>query len=102
MKQVVTLEEAIGFPLAHDITEIRPGEFKGVAFQKGHILALSDLDQLRKLGKNNLYVLKPEDDEMHEDEAAEALAKSLCGNGVSWQDDGRKVRVCKKCSETID
>jgi len=22
--------------------------------------------------------------------------------GVSWQDDGRKVRVCRKCSETID
>jgi len=22
--------------------------------------------------------------------------------GFTWQDDGRKVRVCKKCSETID
>jgi len=100
MKQVVTLEEAIGFPLAHDITEIRPGEFKGVAFQKGHILALSDLDQLRKLGKNNLYVLKPEDDEMHEDEAAEALAKTLCGNGVSWHDAPKEGKITLK--STID
>ncbi len=31
MIQVVKIEDAIGYPLAHDITEIRPGEFKGPA-----------------------------------------------------------------------
>ena len=98
MKQVVTLEEAIGYPLAHDITEIRPGEFKGAAFQKGHILHPSDLDHLRKLGKNHLYVLKPEDNEMHEDEAAEALANALCGNGVSWQDAPKEGKITLKAT----
>lgn len=98
MKQVVTLEEAIGFPLAHDITEIRPGEFKGAAFSKGHILEPSDLDHLRKMGKNNLYILRPEKDEMHEDEAAEALANALCGNGVSWQDAPKEGKITLKAT----
>jgi hypothetical protein len=98
MKQVVTLEEAIGFPLAHDITEIRPGEFKGTAFQKGHILKDTDLDHLRRLGKNHLYVLKPEDNEMHEDEAAEVLANALCGNGVSWQDKPKEGKITLKAT----
>lgn len=98
MKKVVTLEEAIGFPLAHDITEIRPGEFKGAAFQKGHILKSNDLDRLRKLGKNHLYVLKPEDDEMHEDEAAEALANALCGSGVGWEDAPKEGKITLKAT----
>lgn len=98
MKQIVTLEEAIGFPLAHDITEIRQGEFKGAAFRKGHILKPLDLDHLRKLGKNHLYVLKTEDDEMHEDEAAETLAKALCGNGVGWQDLPTEGKITLKAT----
>ena len=32
------VQEAVGTILAHDITEIRPGEFKGPAFQKGHVI----------------------------------------------------------------
>jgi hypothetical protein len=98
MKQIVTLEEAIGLPLAHDITEIRQGEFKGAAFRKGHILQPLDLDHLRKLGKNHLYVLKTEDHEMHEDEAAEALANALCGNGVGWQDLPAEGKITLKAT----
>ncbi|HBG19989.1 MAG TPA: molybdopterin-binding protein, partial [Desulfobulbaceae bacterium] len=83
------LEEAVGFPLAHDITEIRPGEFKGAAFHKGHILKQDDLEHLRRLGKNNLYIIKTTPAEMHEDEAAEAMADALCGPGVGWQEAPR-------------
>jgi hypothetical protein len=98
MKQVVTLEEAIGFPLAHDITEIRPGEFKGAAFHKGHILKADELDHLRKLGKNHLYIIKTEENEMHEDEAAEALANALCGYGVGWQDAPKEGKITLKAT----
>lgn len=98
MKQVVTLEEAVGFPLAHDITEIRPGEFKGAAFQKGHILKDDDLDHLRRLGKNHLYVIKPQPDELHEDEAAEALANALCGSGVGWDEAPREGKISLKAT----
>ena len=93
MIQVVEIENAVGYPLAHDITEIRPGEFKGPAFQKGHILQGEDLDHLRRLGKNHLYILKPENDEMHEDEAAVELANALCGSGVGWKGEPREGKL---------
>jgi hypothetical protein len=93
MKQVVAIEEAIGYPLAHDITEIRPGEYKGTAFHKGHILQASDLEHLRRLGKNNLYIIRPNADEMHEDAAAQAIAASLCGIGVGWNDAPREGKI---------
>jgi hypothetical protein len=68
--------------LAHDITEIRPKEFKGAAFRRGHVVHCHDLEHLRRLGKENLFVLEPEPDEMHEDEAAAHMAEALCGEGV--------------------
>ncbi len=93
MKEIVSLEEAVGFPLAHDITEIRPGEFKGAAFHKGYILQADDLDHLRRLGKNHLYIIKPSCDEMHEDAAAQAIAESLCGAGVGWNETPREGKI---------
>ncbi len=93
MKHIVSLEEAIGFPLAHDITEIVPGEFKGAAFHKGHILKVEDLDHLRRLGKNHLYIISPEEGEMHEDAAALLLAESLCGEGVGWNETPREGKI---------
>lgn len=93
MIQVVEIENAVGYPLAHDITEIRPGEFKGPAFMKGHILQGKDLDHLRRLGKNHLYILKPENNEMHEDEAAVDLANALCGSGVGWSGQPREGKL---------
>ena len=93
MMQVVRIEDAVGFPLAHDITEIIPGEYKGPAFMRGQILKGEDLEHLRRLGKNHLYVLKPGHDEIHEDEAAVALANALCGNGVSWNGAPREGKI---------
>lgn len=40
---------------------------------------------MRRLGKLNLYILSVEDDEYHEDEAVEILAKALCGKNVGWR-----------------
>ncbi len=93
MIQVVKIEDAVGFPLAHDITEIRPGEFKGPAFLKGQILRGQDLDHLRRLGKNHLYIFKPEHGEMHEDEAAVEIANALCGAGVGWDQEPREGKI---------
>lgn len=98
MIQVVEIENAVGFPLAHDITEIIPGEFKGPAFLKGHILKGQDLDHLRRLGKNHLYILKPENNEMHEDEAAVELADALCGSGVGWSGEPREGKLALKAT----
>ncbi|MCF8095744.1 MAG: molybdopterin-binding protein [Desulfobacteraceae bacterium] len=98
MIQIVKIEDAIGHQLAHDITEIVPGEFKGPAFHKGQILTCRDLDHLRRLGKDHLYVLTPQQDEMHEDEAAKAIAEALCGPGVSWHDEPREGKLSLKAT----
>ncbi|MEO5357927.1 MAG: molybdopterin-binding protein [Nitrospirae bacterium YQR-1] len=69
-----------GCILAHDITEIRPGEFKGRAFKKGHVITKADIEHLQRLGKDNIYLLQIGDDELHEDDAAHTLANALIGN----------------------
>ena len=79
------VNDAVGTVLAHDITEIRPGEFKGRAFKKGHVIRKEDVCHLQRLGKEHLFVLDIADDEMHEDDAAYALANGLMGDGVEMK-----------------
>ncbi|WP_330409776.1 hypothetical protein [Romboutsia maritimum] len=55
MKKIKTTD-AVGHVLCHDITQILPGEFKGRAFKKGHIVKEEDIQVLLSLGKDNLYV----------------------------------------------
>lgn len=78
----IPIRQAIGMALLHDITEIRPGEFKGVAFKKGHIIQECDIPRFLDLGKENIYVLTIGADEVHENDAAYALATGLMGIGV--------------------
>ncbi|MHC1742070.1 MAG: molybdopterin-binding protein [Syntrophobacteraceae bacterium] len=80
--KTIPLADAVGVVLAHDITEIRRGEFKGRAFRKGHVVREDDICHLQRLGKENLYVLEIPKDTLHEDEAVEALTAALMGEGV--------------------
>jgi len=89
----IELQEAVGTKLVHDITEIRPGEFKGPAFRKGHTVCNEDLCHLQKLGKNHLYLIDLEEDEIHENQAASILAKGLAGDGVVWEDNPREGKI---------
>ncbi|WP_054032814.1 molybdopterin-binding protein [Desulfatitalea tepidiphila] len=93
MLKKVPLEQSIGTNLAHDITEVRPGEFKGPAFRKGHRVCEEDICHLQRLGKNHLYVVDLEADELHENEAAALLAAAIAGPGVVWRDDPREGKI---------
>ena len=93
MLKKVKLKDAVGSKLAHDMTEIRPGEFKGAAFHKGHTVCDSDLCRLQKMGKNHLYVIDLEDDEIHEDQAAAILADALAGDGIAWKNEPREGKI---------
>jgi len=93
MLKKIKLQDAVGTKLAHDITEIRPGEFKGAAFLKGHTVCNADLCHLQKLGKNHLYLLDLAEDEIHEDQAAAILAGALAGDGIVWQDEPREGKI---------
>jgi molybdenum cofactor synthesis domain-containing protein len=89
----IKLAEAIGSKLAHDITDIRPDEFKGPAFRRGHTVCEADLCYLQRLGKNHLYIIDLADDEIHENEAAVILATALAGDGVVWKDGPREGKI---------
>jgi hypothetical protein len=93
VKNKIKVEDAVGMELAHDITEIRPGEFKGPAFQKGHKVCNEDICHLQKLGKNHLYVIDLADDEIHENQAAAILAAGLAGEGICWQDSPKEGKI---------
>jgi len=93
MLKTVELKDSLGMELAHDITEIRPGEFKGPAFRKGHTVCSEDICHLQKLGKNNLYIAELEEDEIHENQAASILAKALAGEGIVWKDDPKEGKI---------
>ena len=93
MLKKITLQEAVGTQLAHDITEIRPGEFKGPAFRQGHTVCNADLCHLQRLGKNHLYQLDLADDEIHENQAAAILAEALAGEGIIWKNNPREGKI---------
>ncbi len=91
--KTIHLSEAVGSVLAHDITEIRQGEFKGPAFRKGHIIREEDICHLQRLGKEHFFVLNISDDEAHEDDAAYELAYSLIGQGVEISAAPREGKI---------
>ena len=80
----IKVEEAVGTRLAHDITEIRPGEFKGPSFRRGHKVREQDVCRLMRLGKRHLYILDLKPDQVHEDDAVVELATALAGPGITF------------------
>ncbi len=86
MLKVIPVEEAVGLPLAHDITEIVPGKHKGPAFRRGHVVQPQDISKLLDVGKAHIYVMELEKDELHEEDAARRLAKAAAGPNIRLTD----------------
>jgi len=82
----VPVGEAVGLRLAHDLTQIIPGRFKGRLFRKGHVVTEEDIPKLLDIGKAHIYVLELGEGDLHEDDAALRLAKALAGDGVVFGD----------------
>lgn len=78
----LAVEQAVGQTLCHDMTAILEDGFKGVRFRRGHVIREEDIAVLRSMGKRHVFVWEPEADEVHEDDAALALAEILCGEGI--------------------
>lgn len=75
----VKTEDAVGMVLAHDLTQIVPGQFKGRLFRKGHVVAAEDIPKLKDIGKEHLYVIELSPADLHEDDAAARMAVALGG-----------------------
>lgn len=80
--KTVPLKEAVGMVIGHDMTQILPGEDKGAAFKKGHIIQEEDIPRLLNMGKENIYVFEMKRNEIHENEAAVRMAEAARGKGI--------------------
>lgn len=89
----IKVEEAIGTRLAHDITEIRPGEFKGPSFRRGHKVQEQDVCRLMRLGKRHLYILDLNEGQVHEDDAVKELATALAGPGITFGSEPKEGKL---------
>ena len=81
--QSISVENAIGMMLWHDMTRIVPGESKGPEFRKGHIVREEDIPLLLEMGKEHVYVMELTPDILHEDQAARRLANAAAGSGIT-------------------
>ena len=91
--KTVPVDQAVGMVLPHDITVIIKDVKKGTAFRKGHIIEASDVEPLKKLGKDNIYVLSLTENEIHENEAAILLAEGLAGSGVVYSKEAEEGKI---------
>ena len=81
MKEIM-VEQAAGTVLAHDLTQIIPGEYKGARYKKGYVIQEEDIPVLLSMGKKHLYVLEKGDNDVHENDAALRIATRAAGEGI--------------------
>lgn len=94
----VPVEEALGMVLCHDLTKIIPGEFKGVAFKKGHIITEEDIPKMLDMGKKNIYVWEMQEGILHENEAGERMAQVAAGKEIVFSEPAEgKVSLLANC-----
>lgn len=84
--QKVPVGDAVGMTICHDITRIIPGQKKNREFRRGDIITPGDVNRLRLLGKEHVYVWEPAPEHVHEDEAALRLARHAAGPGLVWKE----------------
>ena len=94
----VPVEEAIGLPLAHDVTEIsRERGVKGRAFRRGHVIRAEDVERLRDLGKNVVFVDEENEsgsgETMHEDDAALTVAPFVGGANIEYDAEPNEGKI---------
>ena len=73
----VPVAEAQGLILAHSV------RLPGRAFKKGHVLSADDIAVLREAGVETVSGARLEADDVGEDEAAETVARAVCGHGLT-------------------
>lgn len=94
--KAVPAEEAVGKKALHDMTLIIPGVSKGAAFSHGEKITVGDLCRLQQMGRQRVYVqeensIPPE--WVHENDAALAFAKSMAGEGVTFEERPHEGKI---------
>lgn len=78
------VEDAVGETLCHDMTAILEDGSKGVRFKRGYVITDEDIPALLDIGKSHVFVWEPEAEEVHEDDAAIAVTKAICGDNLTY------------------
>lgn len=78
----VPVQEAVGMKLCHDMTKVIPGEFKGRAFCRNHIITQDDIQDLLSIGKEHIFIWEENAGEIHEDDAAVRIAQAVMGKNL--------------------
>jgi len=90
----VKVEDAIGLAIAHDMTEVNVDKkVKRVAFKKRHIIQVGDLEKLKSLGRENIFVFDENEEEVHEDEAALIMAPLLSGENIVYDKEPHEGKI---------
>ncbi len=90
----VKVEEAVGLMAAHDMTEVNVEKnIKRVAFRKRTIIRQSDIEKLKSLGREHIFVFDDHENEVHEDEAALEIAPLLTGRNLTCDPEPREGKI---------
>jgi molybdenum cofactor synthesis domain-containing protein len=95
----IKVEDAVGTILAHDMTRIVRGKFKGVGFRKGQVVKNEDIPELLKIGKQYIYVLDLGKDQLHEDDAAYRISRAISDKELKFSEPREgKISISTKCA----
>ncbi|MGC9964413.1 MAG: FmdE family protein [Syntrophobacteraceae bacterium] len=95
--KAVPLKDAVGKTALHDMTMVVPGISKGPAFVHGQRISAQDLRQLQRMGRQRICVQEeqnpPGQGWVHENEAAQAFAQAMAGEGVRFLQPPREGKI---------
>lgn len=93
--RAVPVQDAVGKTVLHDMTMIVPGVSKDAAFVRGQQLTVGDLCRLQQMGRHRVYLEEdvPANEWVHENEAANAFAEAMSGDGVCFPEPPREGKV---------
>ncbi len=90
----VKVEDAVGLMAAHDMTEVNVEKnIKRVAFRRRTIIRKEDIEKLKALGREHVFVFDDHENEVHEDEAALELAPLLAGENIFFDSEPREGKI---------
>ncbi|TWI70336.1 formylmethanofuran dehydrogenase subunit E [Desulfobotulus alkaliphilus] len=106
--RALPVEEAAGLKVLHDMTRIEPGVSKGAVIVKGQSLGESDIQLLKSMGRERVYVEETGVEEtgveekrlensadalFHENEVALAFAEKMAGSGITYLPFPREGKI---------
>lgn len=90
----IAVEKAVGCVLAYDITEVNPEKgLKHRAYKRGHVIQKEEIEHLRSLGRNTIFIEDGNNTGIHEDDAARIAAPLVAGENITFDSEISEGKV---------